>query len=73
MVDDDLLAYGRSYADQSVVVVLNFSDQIQTCRIPEIIGGRVLLSTRLDRNGHSANEPITVGPKEGVVISPAKD
>jgi alpha-glucosidase len=64
----DVLAYRRSYADERVVVVLNFSDQVQTCRLPEITSGRVLLSTRLDRNGHLTNDYLTLDPNEGVVI-----
>ena len=55
------------------VVVLNFSDQDQTCRVSEIISGRVLLSTRLDRKGYLANDYLTLDSREGVVISLANN
>ena len=55
------------------VVVLNFNDQDQTCRVSEIVGGRVLRSRRLDRKGYLANDYLTLDLHEGVVISLANN
>jgi alpha-glucosidase len=72
LVTRNILAYERTNAEERILIVLNFADQFQTCRIPEITGGRVIASTQLSQKNESLSaDQITIGPNEGVIISPA--
>ena len=72
LVSRNILAYERTNAEERILIVLNFADQFQTCRIPEITGGRVIASTQLSQKNESLSaDQITIGPNEGVIISAA--
>jgi alpha-glucosidase len=69
LADSDILAYERSYAGQRFLIVLNFGNRLQTYRIPEMTGARLLVSTSLDRGEQLSNDRISLAGNEGVIIS----
>lgn len=55
-VPDDCFVYLRQWDNQHYLIALNFSDQEQLVKLPEMGTGRILLSTYVDRE-----EPIDLG------------
>jgi alpha-glucosidase len=66
---DGILAYARGRSKRRIFVALNLSGRAQTCRIPYAAGGRVLLSTQLNRIDEIASNRIRLASKEGVIIA----
>lgn len=63
----DVLCYERALDGERLLVVLNFSHE--PARLPmQARAGRVLLSTRLDRDGETVEGEIALRGDEGVVI-----
>jgi alpha-glucosidase len=70
--DDECLTYLRRYKDQQLLVMLNFSDERRTLRLPaEAPHGRLLISSDADRSLQSATETIELAPVEGIVLEAA--
>ena len=65
--DGDVLTFGRRAGDEHVRVYLNLGDERRQVAMPH--GGRVLLSTHLDRGGEVVAGVVRLRPAEGVVIS----
>jgi alpha-glucosidase len=65
----DIIAYSRRDAGQRILIVLNLSARPQSCDLPGISGGRVLLSTQLDRVDDIVSDQIAVGSNEGLIIA----
>jgi alpha-glucosidase len=61
-------AYSRQHADQHCLVVLNFSAQDQVVPLPGQGQGRILLSTRLDREGRITLSQVHLRGNEGLLI-----
>jgi alpha-glucosidase len=64
----DLIAYLRSAAERRLLVVLNLGSHPQTFDLTEVGGGRVLLSTHLDRAGDALYDTLMLRGDEGVVV-----
>ncbi len=69
-LNDDLLIYRREYQGRKIIVALNFGNV--PAPLPEGIpfGGRILLSTSMDRRGLSVEAGFVLLAVEGVVIAP---
>jgi len=61
-------AYSRQHSDQHCLVVLNFSAQDQVVPLPGQGQGRILLSTRLDREGRITLSQVHLRGNEGLLI-----
>ncbi|HZH28014.1 MAG TPA: alpha-amylase family glycosyl hydrolase [Azospirillaceae bacterium] len=72
-LEGDVLAYERQNETERLVVVLNLGHQPRT--VPLVTsggadgGGRMLLSTHLDREGEKVDAQIQLRPDEGVIIA----
>ena len=64
--DGDLLAYERSHAGRRLAVVLNLGHEPLAADLPA--GGRILLSTHLDRDGEGVAGRVELRPDEGVIV-----
>lgn len=65
----DVLAYIRQHGDQRFVIVLNLGAEPHTVDLAaHDIGGRIVLSTRLDREGETAGGVLALRGDDGVVI-----
>jgi alpha-glucosidase len=66
------LAFIRRHENEQLLVALNFAQTPRTVTLPEgFAGGRVLLSTALDRAGAVA-DVVALRPTEGVVLARAR-
>lgn len=65
----EVFAYARISADQRLLIVLNFTGQAQTLSLPEAGGGRVILSTTLEREGRVDLAEFVLNPNEGCIIA----
>lgn len=65
---DSVLAFERARGDQCIVVALNLGHESRTVALPEAAGGRIVLTTGLDREGEIAGATLRLGPDEGVVV-----
>lgn len=61
-----VLAYLREHTRRRMLVALNFGDRPQ--RLAWNGGGRLALSTRLDREGEAVGPDLDLRPDEGVVV-----
>jgi alpha-glucosidase len=57
----DTFVYLREFEGENRMIALNFSDLPRTIPIPDVVAGRVLISTRLDREGETV-------PRDGLVL-----
>jgi alpha-glucosidase len=70
-VGGDVLAYVRSSAGNRCLVALNLGASPQTLTVPiAFVGGRIQLSTYLDRDLVPVESTIALRPDEGVIIAP---
>jgi alpha-glucosidase len=67
-VPDDCFVYERAYADQRVLVAVNFADDDRIVSVPGGGTGTVLLNTLLDRDGAVDLAEIHLRPREGAII-----
>ena len=66
---DEILIYQRQQDHWRLLVVLNFSERPQRVALdPAHRGGRVLLSTGLDRDNETVGEQLALAGDEGVAI-----
>jgi glycosidase len=69
-VTGDTFVYWREAGPDRCLVALNLASTPHDVRVPPAFrGGRVLVSTLLDRGAESVADPLTLGPHEGVVMS----
>ncbi len=66
--DDRVVVFVREFEGQRRLVALNFSAQAQRVALEGGAGGRVLLSTRLDR-GDAVSGEVRLRPDEGVIVA----
>ncbi|MBS7700072.1 MULTISPECIES: alpha-amylase family glycosyl hydrolase [unclassified Chelatococcus] len=66
----DILVYAREYAGERVVVALNFGSEaiLATLWPYASAGGRILLSSRLDRRGEMIDQHVSLRGHEALVI-----
>jgi alpha-glucosidase len=64
---DDILCYELTFKDQSIIVLLNFSDKQHHVSIKNL-KGTLRLSTYLDTQDLAVTERILLRPHEGVII-----
>jgi alpha-glucosidase len=62
-----ILAYLRSHQERRLLIALNFEAAPATLHVPTG-GGRILLSSHLDRNGPVADEALHLRGDEGVIV-----
>ncbi len=68
----ECLAFIRRHENEHLLVTLNFGKAPLTLKVPaEFTGGRVLLSTTMDRGGN-ASDTLALRPAEGVVLAPTR-
>ncbi|HEX2554992.1 MAG TPA: alpha-amylase family glycosyl hydrolase [Microvirga sp.] len=68
--EGDVLVYERRHGPERILVALNLGHEPRTVALPDGTGrGRVLLSTRLDRDDAEAGPRIELRPDEGVMIA----
>jgi alpha-glucosidase len=67
-VCDDIFVYARNDHGRRILIALNLSARPQSCQLPGTGGGRVLLSTQLDRVAETVSDKIELGSNEGVII-----
>jgi alpha-glucosidase len=60
-----VLAYRRTYDDQSVLIALNFTGEPASLHVG---AGEVLVSTELDREGENVPGPLELRGNEGVIV-----
>jgi alpha-glucosidase len=64
---ENVLAYRRRHADSVLTILLNLGASEETVALPE--GGRIVLSTCLDRNEEQVSGAIVLRPNEGIILS----
>lgn len=62
---DAVLAYRRTYDDQSILIALNFRGEPASLHVG---AGEVLVSTELDRAGENVPGPLELRGNEGVIV-----
>jgi len=66
---EDVMAYERTHAGDTIVVVLNFGPEGQTLDMSEVAThGEILLSTFCDRAGVERMESLNIRGNEGIVL-----
>ncbi|MFN8540814.1 MAG: alpha-amylase family glycosyl hydrolase [Thermomicrobiales bacterium] len=65
----DLLAYLREGAGGRYLIALNLGHQPQTLPTTLASGGRIALSTHLDREGEQLGDTIALRPDEGLIVA----
>ncbi|MBX6320654.1 MAG: DUF3459 domain-containing protein [Rhodospirillaceae bacterium] len=68
--DEAVLAYWRNWGDRRLLVALNLTDRPRTLDPPPG-GGRVLLSTHMDREQEPVGQRLALRADEGVIVEPA--
>jgi hypothetical protein len=69
LLHDDVLGYLREHDGTRVLVLLNFSDSAQRIHLArEFPGGRLLVSTHLDRTEAAIESGIELRAHEGIVV-----
>jgi alpha-glucosidase len=67
---EDVLAYDRSHAGQTLAVILNMSHEERRIDLPErSVPARVVLSTHLDREGEPVGGQVVLRADEGMLLS----
>ncbi len=67
-VPDAVFAYEREHEGERVVVALNVSDAPQRVPLPDGVEGRILLSTRPEREGERVVGELDLGADEAVAV-----
>ncbi|HEX6478986.1 MAG TPA: alpha-amylase family glycosyl hydrolase [Ktedonobacteraceae bacterium] len=67
-VPDDCFVYMRQFGKQSRLIALNFSGNEQQIHLPKLGGGRILLSTHLDREESLDLASLGLRGDEGCII-----
>ena len=67
LVREDLLVFARIGERETMIVALNFGGRDVASR-PFVGEGRVVVSTRADRDGAVIHGDVRLGPHEGLVI-----
>jgi alpha-glucosidase len=67
MCDGNVMEYERREAGDRLLIVLNFGHERESTPVHGI-GGKVLLSTCLDRAGQTITDRYDLRPNEGVII-----
>ena len=67
-VEGDLLAFEREWKGEKTIVVLNLGSRAVATELPEVSGGRVLLSVLPDRAGERLGTRLEIGGDDGVVV-----
>jgi alpha-glucosidase len=62
-----ILAYLRCHQERRLLIALNFEAEPATLQVPSE-GGRILLSTHLDRHGAAAAPGLHLRGDEGVIV-----
>jgi alpha-glucosidase len=66
-----LLAYLRTSGEQRVIVVLNFTSEIQALTVPHVTpAATVLLGSHRPAGEHVAAPPLRLRPLESVILQP---
>jgi alpha-glucosidase len=65
----EIMAYTRAHAGRRILVVLNLSARPQSCKLPSMRGGHVLLSTYLDGQEDMLSDHVTLRSNEGLIIA----
>ena len=66
--DDQVFVYVREVEGRRLAIALNFAEHpVEVAMAPDE-GGRILISTGMDRNGDEVTERLTLRPLEGVVV-----
>jgi alpha-glucosidase len=67
--DSDLMAYVRKCAEHRLAIVLNLSPNPRTFNMADLkSGGRLLISTHLDRDQEELSNEVALRADEGVVV-----
>ena len=61
--------FERRTEDQQILVALNFSGQDQALSLPGLVRGRIILSTRMDREDEVDLASFTLRANEGCIIA----
>jgi alpha-glucosidase len=64
----DQLAYLRTHGERRLLIVLNLGSQPQRFDLAGM-GGRILLSTQLDRDNEMLGDQLELRPDEGVIVA----
>jgi alpha-glucosidase len=71
--EGELLLYKRQDDEGSLLIALNLGDEPVSVRSDSIgLGGEILLSTMMDREGEAVGETLELRGNEGVILGPAK-
>jgi alpha-glucosidase len=71
--EGELLLYKRQDDQGSILIALNLGDEPLSVRSDSIgLGGEILLSTLMDREGEAVGETLELRSNEGVILGPAK-
>jgi alpha-glucosidase len=71
--EGELLLYRRQHDQGSILIALNLGSDAVSVRSDCIgLGGEILLSTLMDRNGETVGETLELRGNEGVILEPAK-
>jgi alpha-glucosidase len=70
VTDGDVLAYERQNGSERILVLLNLGPEPHRMPLPESAArGRILLSTRLDREGEDVGPQVELRSDEGLIIA----
>ncbi len=64
---DDIIVYRRGYAQEKLLIILNFSDQNRRVNIAEL-GGKVILSTHRFANQSIQGPELSILPYEATIL-----
>ena len=68
-VRNDVFSFFRTYGDRRLLVCLNFGAEPETLDVSaQQVQGRILLSTRLDRQGEPVHGRVDLRENEGVLV-----
>ncbi|HYT28576.1 MAG TPA: alpha-glucosidase C-terminal domain-containing protein, partial [Ktedonobacteraceae bacterium] len=65
---EDCFVYLRQFEDERLLVALNFSEEPQRVRVPELGAGQILLSTSLNRKERINMAALSLHGYEGCII-----
>lgn len=64
----DALVYDRRHADRRLLIAANFAEDPHMVLLPPGTGGRILISTHLDRDGEPVRDEMPLRGDEAVVV-----
>jgi alpha-glucosidase len=67
--EGDLIAYLREGPGGRYLIALNLGHQPQRLPVPVASGGRIALSTHLDREGEPTGDTVALRPDEGLIVA----